>query len=53
MIVTTTHYFLLNLASCDALSLLIRQVLKIYHNYNVQLHSNPQINLTMSQLLKE
>lgn len=53
MTVMTTYYFLLNLTSCDVLSLLIRQVLKTYHNYDVQLHSNPQMNLSVSQLLKE
>lgn len=48
----STHYFLLNLASCDVLSLFIKQVLKIYHNYDVQLHSKPQINLIKSHFLK-
>lgn len=49
----TIHYFLLNLAHCDGLSLFMKQVLKIYHNYNVQLHSKPQINLIKSQFLRE
>lgn len=53
MTVMATHYFLLKLASCDVLSLLRRQVLKAYHHYDVQRHSNPQTNLSVSQLLKE
>lgn len=51
--VMTTHYSLSNLASYDVLSLSIKEALKIYHNYNVQLHSNPPINLIKSQFLKE
>lgn len=48
-----THYSLLNWATRDVLSFFIKQVVKIYCNCNVQLHSQTKINLIKTQCLKE